>query len=108
MPDLSTPYTVTLRDDLPATERDLLRRYCHELHGSDGSTLLQLLCTRVDPSHPHYLELDALLPRRQGSCRLRLPHALVFLIDGDGEARAGTPHLAQDNSSLQAPPRHDD
>lgn len=100
MPDLSTPYTVTLRHDLPATERELLRRYCHELHGSDGATLLQVLCTHIDPSHPHYLEVAAVLPRQQGRRRLRLPHALILLIDD--EAPAAAPPLPQAPASLQA------
>lgn len=83
------PYAVILKDGLPDIERELLRRYCHELHGSDGSTLLQFLCTQVDSSDARYLAMTVLLPRRQGQCRLRLAHELVFLIEGDGRAPAG-------------------
>lgn len=92
---MTSPYTVILKDGLPDLERELLRRYCHELHGSDGSTVLQFLCTRIDTSDPRYLWMEAELPRRQGRRRLRLPHEYVFLIEGDGQAPAAdTPALA--------------
>lgn len=79
-------YRIVLRSDLPATERELLRRYCHELHGYDGSTVLQLQAHRIDCSDARYLWLEAELPRQQGRCVLRLPHDSVFLIEGDGHA----------------------
>lgn len=85
----TAPYVVILKDGLPDLEREFLRRYCHELHGSDGSTVLQFLCTRVDTGDPRYLWMDAELPRRQGTRRLRLPHDYVFLIEGDGQAPDG-------------------
>ena len=85
----AAPYAVILKDGLPDLERELLRRYCHELHGSDGSTLLQFLCTRVEAGDARYLEMDVLLPRRQGHCRLRIPHEQVFLIEGDGTTPSG-------------------
>lgn len=88
MTDPRPLYSVILKAEVPALERELLRRYCHELHGTDGSTLLHFLCTRIEPGHPHYLEFDAILPRRQGLRRLRLPHAFVFLIEGDGKSDA--------------------
>lgn len=94
----AAPYAVILKDGLPDLERELLRRYCHELHGSDGSTLLQFLCQRVDASDARYLEMDVLLPRRQGQCRLRIAHELVFLIEGDGHAPAATALPAGDSA----------
>lgn len=84
-------HTVILKGDLPDLERELLRRYCHELHGSDGSTLLQFLCTEVETRHPLYLEMEAILPRRQGGRRIRVPHALVFLIETQSDAGTRTP-----------------
>lgn len=86
----AAPYAVILKDGLPDLERELLRRYCHELHGSDGSTLLQFLCQRVDAGDPRYLEMDVLLPRRQGQSRLRIAHEHIFLIEGDGGTIAAT------------------
>lgn len=88
MPDARPQHTVILKGDIPDLERELLRRYCHELHGSDGCTLLQFLCADVDTRHPLYLEMDATLPRRQGTRRIRVPHALVFLIETDTGAEA--------------------
>lgn len=82
----TAPYLVILRSDLPATERELLRHYCHELHGYDGSTVLQLRARRLDTSDARYLWLEAELPRAQGRRVLRLPHECVFLIEGDGRA----------------------
>lgn len=79
-------YSVLLKADLPSTERELLRRYCHEIHGTDGSTLLHFLCSRIETSHPVYLELDAMTPRRGESRHIRVPHTYVFLIDDDGES----------------------
>lgn len=82
----TAPYLVILRSDLPATERELLRHYCHELHGYDGSTVLQLRAHRIETGDARYLWLDAELPRQQGRRTLRLPHDCVFLIEGDGHA----------------------
>lgn len=89
----NAPFAVILKHGLPDVERELLRHYCHELHGSDGSTVLQFHCTRVDSSDPLYLSMDVLLPRRQGNCRLRIAHEHVFLIEGDGSAGATAPAL---------------
>lgn len=89
----AAPYAVILKHGLPDVERELLRHYCHELHGSDGHTVLQFLCTRVDSSDPRYLSMEVLLPRRQGACRLRIAHEHVFLIEGDGHV-AAAPTLA--------------
>lgn len=82
----NTPYTVILKHGLPDVERELLRHYCHELHGSDGNTVLQLLCTGVDSADPRYLSMEVVLPRQRGACRLRIAHEHVFLIEGDGSA----------------------
>lgn len=87
----AAPYSVILKDGLPELERELLRRYCHELHGSNGATLLHFLCTSLDLDDPVYLAMDVVLPRRQGQRRLRIPHALVFLIEGDGHGEAAPP-----------------
>jgi hypothetical protein len=95
----NAPYTVILKHGLPDVERELLRHYCHELHGSDGHTVLQFLCNHVDSGDPRYLAMEVLLPRRQGSCRLRIAHEHVFLIDGSGRSAAGAPALA-DNTAL--------
>ena len=78
--------SVILKADIPSTERELLRRYCHEIHGTDGATLLHFLCSRVDTSHPAYLALEVLTPRREETRHVRLPHDYVFLIDGNGES----------------------
>lgn len=74
-------FSVVLRADLPGLERELLRQYCHELHGADGHTLLQLPCTRVDTTHAIYLEVEALAPKSRRVTMLRLPHAFVLLIE---------------------------
>ncbi|MES2918368.1 MAG: hypothetical protein V4729_07100 [Pseudomonadota bacterium] len=84
----AAPYVVILKSDIPDLERALLRRYCHELHGSDGSTVLQFLCRRLDTADARYLWMEAELPRQQGARQLRLPHDYVFLIDGDAATPA--------------------
>lgn len=86
MADPRPAFSVILRSDIPDVERELLRHYCHELHGSDGNTMLQLLCTRVDSADPRYLAMEVVLPRQRGACRLRIAHEQVFLIEGDGSA----------------------
>lgn len=91
----SPTFSVVLRADLPGIERELLRQYCHELHGTDGHTLLQLPCTRVDTLHAIYLEVEALAPKSQRVTTLRLPHAFVLLIET----------LAADTAGLMALPR---
>ncbi|HET8731905.1 MAG TPA: hypothetical protein VFM34_12465 [Moraxellaceae bacterium] len=88
MSDPHPLHTITLKGDIPDLERELLRRYCHELHGSDGSTLLQFFCHSVDADHALYLEMEAVLPRRQGTRRLRIPHTLVFLIESQSGGTA--------------------
>lgn len=88
---MSAPWVVILRSDLPAIERELLRRYCHELHGYDGSTVLQLQAHRLDSSDARFLWLEAELPRQQGRRVLRLPYDCVFLIEGDAHAAPTLP-----------------
>jgi hypothetical protein len=84
MSELHILYSVVLKSELPLLERELFRQYCHDLHGDDGSTLLQLRCTAIDFSHALYLELVVVLPRSHEQRRLRLPHAYVLIIEGDG------------------------
>jgi hypothetical protein len=75
-------------------ERELLRRYCHEIHGEDSSVLLHFLCSSVDLSHPAYLEMQVALPKSQSTATVRVPHALVLLVDG-GTQKAGIGFLNQ-------------
>jgi hypothetical protein len=79
--DVNILFSVVLRPDLPVLERELFRQYCHDIHGADGSTLLQLRCTALDASHPVFLEVEVVLPRNLAPRRLRLPHACVLLIE---------------------------
>lgn len=75
-------YRVILKSELPTVERELFRRYCHEIHGEDSSVLLHFLCTSIDLSHPAYLEMLVTLPKGQGNATVRVPHALVLLVEG--------------------------
>lgn len=84
MPDSHVRYSVVLKADIPLLERELLRQYCHEVHGDDGTTLLQLRCATLDLAHTIYLEATVILPRSQERRHLHLPHALVMLIDRQG------------------------
>lgn len=76
---------IILKAELPSVERELLRRFCHEMHGADGTTLLHIPGTRMDTTHAVYLEIDALLPQNAGTRTLRIPHDHVLLIEGDGK-----------------------
>lgn len=100
MPDPHLTYSVILKAELPSVERELLRRYCHELHSDDGATLLQFLCTSIDLSHPAYVEMQVLAPKSQSASLLRIPHAYVFLIDG-GIKKSGIGFL--NHSPLPSP-----
>lgn len=75
-------YSVILKSDIPSVERELLRRYCHEIHGDDGSTLLHFLCTGIDLSHPAYVEMQTFAPKSDTTSIIRIPHAYVLMIDG--------------------------
>ena len=88
MQDSHVRYSVVLKADIPLLERELLRQYCHEIHGDDGTTLLQLRCETLELSHPTYLEAAVLLPRNQERRHLYLAHSLVMLIDRQGMAPA--------------------
>lgn len=82
MPEFDPVYSVVLRSDIPIMERELLRRYCHEIHGDDGNTLLHFLCTRIDLSHPLYAEMDTFAPKSEVTRTLRIQHAFVLIIEG--------------------------
>lgn len=82
VPELQPTCSVVLKAELPSVERELLRRYCHEIHGHDGSTLLHFLCTRIDLSHPTYLEMQTFAPKSASTTSIRVPHVYVLLIDG--------------------------
>lgn len=94
MADSKPTYSVILRSELPTVERELFRRYCHEIHGEDGSVLLHFLCMNIDLSHPTYVEMQVVLPKSQSSTTVRVPHALVLLVDG-GVKKAGIGFLNQ-------------
>lgn len=82
MPALDPVYSVILKAEIPAVEREMLRRYCHEIHGDDGSTLLHFLCTHVDLSHPAYVEMQTFAPKSDSTRIIRIQHAYVLMIDG--------------------------
>lgn len=88
---MTTPepvYSVILKADIPSVEREFLRRYCHEIHGDDGSTLLHFLCTSIDLSHPAYVEMHTYAPKSDTTSIIRIPHGYVLIIDG-GVKRTG-------------------
>lgn len=82
MPELPPTYSVVLKAELPSVERELFRRYCHEIHGDDGSTLLHFLCTSIDLSHSAYIEMQTFAPKSDRTNNIRIPHAYVLLIEG--------------------------
>jgi hypothetical protein len=82
VPEFDLVYSVVLRSDIPIMERELLRRYCHEIHGDDGTTLMHFLCTRIDLSHLIYIEMDTFSPKSETTKTLRIPHTFVLMIDG--------------------------
>lgn len=94
MAESKPTYSVILKSDIPTVERELFRRYCHELQGEDSTVLLHFLCSTIELSHPSYLEMQVILPKSQGTSTVRIPHALVLLVDG-GVRRSGIGFLNQ-------------
>lgn len=76
-------YSVVLRTAIPPEERQLLEQLCCPIPTPSGGALLELLCTRIDLSHPVYVELETFRPGDDVARLVRIPHHFVLLISGD-------------------------
>lgn len=88
MKNATPTFSVVLRPNLPPEERDFLRRFCCTARGESGTELLHFLCSRIDLSHPHYIEMETFRPSDDRTWPIRIPHHLVLLISG---AESDTP-----------------
>jgi hypothetical protein len=100
---LEPVYSVVLRADLPPAERHLLERFCGKVTDEEGNVLLNLLCTRIDVSHSHYIEVETFKPSEAVTHTLKFPHHLVFIISG-AEFDAPIGFAAEANPKSRAKP----
>src|SRR5262245_31559203 len=83
MSELIAAYSVVLRTDLPPRARDILSQLCCEVASTDGEPLLHFQCTKLDLSHPFYIEMETFKPGARDTHPVRIPHGDVFLNSGD-------------------------
>lgn len=76
-------YSVILRSDIPASERELLATLCAEITTKTGPALLEFRCTKIDVSHHNYIEMETLPRHGEVTWPLRVFYYYVFLISGD-------------------------
>ncbi|WP_119155061.1 hypothetical protein [Caldimonas tepidiphila] len=82
MSDPIQKFSVVLRSELPARERALLEKWCCRVPGDAEPPMLQFLCTEIDETHAHYLEMRTFRPGEPQLRSIRIPHAFVLLISG--------------------------
>jgi len=79
-------YSVILRSGLPPREAEFLEIFCGKITSASGEDdLLHFLCTKVDTSHPTYIEMETFHPVEKALSVVRIPHHFVLLIDGSEE-----------------------
>jgi hypothetical protein len=81
----SPTYSVVLRSDIPAREREFFIGFCCEITSPQGASLLHFLCTKIDVSHHSYIEMETFHPSDQELSIVRVPHNFVLLILGSEE-----------------------
>ena len=75
-------YSVVLRSDIPARERQLLEHVCSKITSPAGEPLLHFWCTKIDTSHHFYISMDTFKPGDESIHAIQIPHHFVFLISG--------------------------
>ena len=79
---LEPTYSVVLRSDISARDRELLEHFCCKITSKTSDPLLHFLCTKIDLSHHYYIEMETFKPSDEHTHPLRVPHHYVFLISG--------------------------
>ena len=87
MSDPTETFSVVIRSDLPAREREFLSHLAHEIVGPSGESLLELRCKTINTAHHHYLEADVFDRGGAQIMHVQIPHEFVLLIAGEGISR---------------------